>query len=208
MDIQTHLFEGDLPPELLASYQAAGRLGVDTETMGLVPQRDRLCVVQLADPAGRATLVRIAPGQTAAPNLKSLLEDAQVLKIFHFARFDLATLQYHLGIHVQPVFCTKIASKLARTYSPRHGLKEVVLELTGVELDKQAQSSDWGRPDPLSAEQLRYAANDVLYLPAVHEKLVAMLHREGRWNLAQRCLAHLPTQVALDLAGYEGIFEH
>ncbi|XQQ05809.1 MAG: ribonuclease H-like domain-containing protein [Leptolyngbya sp. IPPAS B-1204] len=198
----------DLPAEILAGYLQAEAIAVDTETMGLLPQRDRLCLVQLCDPAGHVTALRIAKGQAAAPNLKRLLETDSVLKVFHFARFDLATLRYHLGIHVNPVFCTKIASKLARTYSPKHGLKDVVQELEQVELDKTAQSSDWGNAANLSDEQLRYAANDVRYLLDVRLKLTDMLQREERWELAQQCFQCLPTIVSLDLLQYQGIFEH
>ncbi|HEY9699345.1 MAG TPA: ribonuclease H-like domain-containing protein [Trichocoleus sp.] len=198
----------DLPEPVLAGYLQAEALAVDTETMGLLPQRDRLCVVQLCDPQGRVTVLRIAQGQTEAPHLKQLLEAPQTLKIFHFARFDLATIRHHLGIHVSPVFCTKIASKLARTYTPKHGLKDVVQELEQVELDKSAQSSDWGNAANLSPDQLRYAANDVRYLINVQQKLTDMLKREGRWKLAQDCFQCLPTIVALDLLQYQNIFEH
>lgn len=200
--------EQDLPENFLQTYLAAEALAVDTETMGLLPQRDRLCLVQLCDPAGHVTALRVAQGQTTAPNLKHLLEAAAPLKVFHFARFDLATLRYHLNIHVNPVFCTKLASKLARTYSPKHGLKDVVQELEHIELDKSAQSSDWGNAANLSDEQLRYAANDVRYLLSVQLKLTEMLKREGRWQLAQDCFACLPTIVSLDLLQYQNVFEH
>jgi ribonuclease D len=198
----------DLTDALCREYQRAEALAVDTETMGLIYQRDRLCLVQLCDPKGRVTVIRIAKGQTDAPNLKQLLEAANVLKVFHFARFDLATLQQHLGIQVTPVFCTKIASKLARTYTNRHGLKELVLELEQVELDKTAQSSDWGNAANLSDEQLRYAANDVRYLLSARQKLIDMLQREERWELAQQCFKALPVIVSLDLLLYKDIFEH
>ena len=198
----------DLTDALCREYQRAEALAVDTETMGLIYQRDRLCLVQLCDPKGRVTVIRIAKGQTDAPNLKQLLEAANVLKVFHFARFDLATLQQHLGIQVTPVFCTKIASKLARTYTNRHGLKELVLELEQVELDKTAQSSDWGNAANLSDEQLRYAANDVRYLLSAQQKLIDMLQREERWELAQQCFQALPVIVSLDLLLYKDIFEH
>jgi ribonuclease D len=198
----------DLTPDLLQRYLQASAIACDTETMGLVPQRDRLCLVQLADPDGHVAVVRIELGQTAAPLLQQLLEAPGILKLFHFARFDLATLKHHLGIAVAPVFCTKIASKLSRTYSPRHGLKELVKELEGIELDKTAQSSDWGNAMALSEEQLRYAANDVRYLHSIHSTLAAMLNREGRWQLAQDCFQCLPTFVALDLLQYNGVFEH
>ena len=197
----------DLSPAILEEYLQAEAIAADTETMGLLPWRDRLCLVQLCDPQGNVTVVRIAQGQTEAPNLKQLLE-APPLKVFHFARFDLATLRHHLGIQVAPVFCTKIASKLARTYSPKHGLKDVVQELAQVELDKTAQSSDWGNPTNLSEQQLRYAANDVRYSLNVCHKLIEMLKREGRWELAQQCFDCLPTIVSLDLLQYQNIFEH
>ncbi|PZV01449.1 MAG: ribonuclease D [Leptolyngbya sp.] len=198
----------DLTPDLLERYKQANIMAIDTETMGLLPQRDRLCLVQLSDADGYVSVVRIELGQTEAPLLKELFEAPNILKLFHFARFDLATLKHNLGITVAPVFCSKIASKLSRTYSPRHGLKELVKELEGVELDKTAQSSDWGNAMHLSEEQLRYAANDVRYLHSIHSTLTAMLKREGRWELAQDCFSCLPTFVALDLLQYQGVFEH
>lgn len=198
----------DLPDALCQEYLAAEALAVDTETMGLIYQRDRLCLVQLCDPKGRVTAVRIAKGQTEAPNLKQLLEAANILKVFHFARFDVAMLRQNLGIQVTPVFCTKIASKLARTYTNRHGLKELVLELEKVELDKSSQSSDWGNAANLSDEQLDYAANDVRYLLSVRQKLITMLQREERWELAQQCFETLSVIVDLDLLHYKDIFEH
>ncbi len=200
--------DGDLSESLLQQYLQADALAVDTETMGLLPQRDRLCLVQLCDPARMACAVRIQLGQTTAPRLKQLLESSQIVKIFHFARFDLATLRHHLQIQVNPVFCTKLASKLARTYSPKHGLKDVVLELEQVELDKSAGSSDWGNAANLSDQQLKYAANDVRYLINLRLKLMEMLKREQRWELAQDCFACLPTVVSLDLLQYQNIFEH
>ncbi|MGQ9872595.1 ribonuclease H-like domain-containing protein [Leptodesmis sp.] len=202
------IFDRDLTEAQLSSYLQAEAIAVDTETMGLLPQRDRLCLVQICDPQDQVSVVRIERGQTEAPYLKQLMEASDVLKIFHFARFDLATLKYHLGIQVNPIFCTKIASKLARTYSPKHGLKDLVMELEGVELDKSAQSSDWGNAANLSDEQLQYASNDVRYLIPAREKLVRMLQREERWKLAQDCFQCLPTIVNLDLMQYQGIFEH
>ncbi|MEM9218204.1 MAG: ribonuclease H-like domain-containing protein [Cyanobacteria bacterium P01_F01_bin.150] len=203
------VFEQDLSDSALAEYLNADAIAVDTETMGLIPQRDRLCLVQLCDPDSHVSAIRIGLGQTAAPNLKQLLESPNSTKIFHFARFDLATLQYHLDIQTHPFFCTKLTSKLARTYSPRHGLKEIVSELEGVDLDKSAQSSDWGNVASLSTEQLAYAANDVKYLIPMRQKLIAMLKREGRWELAQECLACLSTMVKLDLMRYSSsVFEH
>ncbi|BAY61523.1 3'-5' exonuclease [Calothrix brevissima NIES-22] len=198
----------DLSDAALTQYLKSEAIAVDTETMGLLPQRDRLCLVQLCNPEGQVTAIRIAKGQTTAPNLKKLLEAANVLKVFHFARFDVATLQHNLEISVKPIFCTKIASKLARTYTNRHGLKDVVQELEKVELDKSAQSSDWGNADNLSTEQLSYAANDVRYLLSVQQKLIAMLKREERWQIAQECFQALPTIVSLDLMQFKDIFEH
>lgn len=200
--------EGDLSDNICQEYLGAEAIGIDTETMGLIYQRDRLCLVQLCDPQGRVTVVRIAQGQTEAPNLKKLLEASNVLKVFHFARFDLAMLQQNLEIKTSPIFCTKIASKLARTYTNRHGLKELVLELERVELDKSSQSSDWGNAANLSDEQLDYAANDVRYLLSVRHKLIAMLQRERRWEVAQQCFEVLPVLVSLDLLLYKDIFEH
>jgi ribonuclease D len=208
MEFEFQVCDRDLSDEMLAEYLQAEAIAVDTETMGLLPQRDRLCLVQLCDPRGNVAVVRIELGQTEAPKLKQILEAESALKVFHFARFDLATLQYHLNIQVQPAFCTKIASKLARTYTPRHGLKDLVQELEKIELDKSAQSSDWGNAANLSEEQLRYAANDVRYLLSVKTRLTEMLKREGRWELAQECFACLPTIVKLDLMQYSSIFEH
>ncbi len=198
----------DLPPATLDRYLQAESIAVDTETMGLIPQRDRLCLVQLCDPEGFVTAIRIDRGQPEAPGLKQLMEHQSVMKIFHFARFDVAALRYHLNIEVAPLFCTKIASKLVRTYTQRHGLKALVQELEQVELDKNAQSSDWGSSENLSVEQLSYAANDVRYLHNLRQKLTAMLQREERWELAQQCFTCIPTIVALDLLHYPDIFAH
>ncbi|MGB0561840.1 MAG: ribonuclease D [Spirulinaceae cyanobacterium] len=198
----------DLDAATLARYEGAEALAIDTETMGLVLGRDRLCLIQIADGAGFVTAIRVAPGQTAAPNLKTLMEDDRSVKIFHFARFDLAQLEYTFGIQTQPIFCTKIASKLARTYTGSHGLKALVQELTGVELDKSSQSSDWGNAENLKPEQLSYAANDVRYLIELRAKLTAMLQREGRWQLTQQCFGCLPTIVKLDIMQFKDVFEH
>ncbi|MEH2467768.1 ribonuclease H-like domain-containing protein [Nostoc sp.] len=198
----------DLSDAALRQYLESTAIAVDTETMGLLPQRDRLCLVQLCSLEGRVTAIRIAKGQADAPNLKKLLEAANVVKVFHFARFDLATLRANLAIQVQPVFCTKIASKLARTYTNRHGLKDVVQELEKVELDKSSQSSDWGNAASLSEAQLSYAANDVRYLLSVQQKLTEMLKREERWEIAQECFEFLPTIVSLDLLQFKDLFEH
>lgn len=198
----------DLSDAALEQYLESTAIAVDTETMGLLPLRDRLCLVQLCNPEGKVTAIRIAKRQAEAPNLKKLLEAAIVLKVFHFARFDLATLRSNLGIQVQPVFCTKIASKLARTYTNRHGLKDVVQELEQVDMDKTAQSSDWGNTANLSEAQLSYAANDVRYLLSVQQKLTEMLKREERWELALECFEFLPTIVSLDLLQFKDLFEH
>lgn len=198
----------DLTGAVLSQYINTEAIAVDTETMGLLPQRDRLCLVQLCDPEGRVTVIRIAIGQTEAPNLKQLMEAADVVKVFHFARFDVATLRHNLSIQVMPIFCTKIASKLARTYTNRHGLKDLVQELEQVELDKTAQSSDWGNAANLSDNQLSYAANDVRYLLSARQKLIGMLKREDRFVLAQECNKCLPTIVSLDLLQFKDMFEH
>ncbi|MDF5734165.1 MULTISPECIES: ribonuclease H-like domain-containing protein [unclassified Nostoc] len=198
----------DLSDAALGQYLESTAIAVDTETMGLLPQRDRLCLIQLCNLEGKVTVIRIAKGQADAPNLKKLLEAANVVKVFHFARFDLATLRANLGIQVVPVFCTKIASKLARTYTNRHGLKDVVQELEQVELDKSSQSSDWGNAASLSEAQLSYAANDVRYLLSVQQKLIEMLKREERWEIAQKCFEFLPIIVSLDLLQFKDLFEH
>lgn len=202
------VFEHDLSEAALQEYRKAEAIAIDTETMGLIPQRDRLCLVQLCDPHGHVSAIRIGIGQQSAPNLKALVETPHIMKIFHFARFDVKALLYHLGIITDPIFCTKIASKLARTYSPKHGLKELVQELEQIELDKSAQSSDWGNVGNLSSEQLEYAANDVRYLISLQQKLMTMLKREGRWELAESCFKCIPTLVQLDLMHYANIFEH
>ncbi len=202
------VLDEDLDAGTLARYLAAEAIAVDTETMGLVLGRDRLCLVQLCDPQGFVTAIRIAKGQTEAPNLKNLLTSWDVVKVFHFARFDVAQFKSTFNIDTAPIFCTKIASKLARTYTSSHGLKSLVTELAGVELDKRAQSSDWGNADNLSPEQYSYAANDVRYLLEIQEKLTAMLKREGHYQLAQQCFQSIPIFVALDILQYRDIFEH
>ena len=202
------VFDGDLDEGWQHLYGAARALAVDTEAMGLMHGRDRLCLVQICDGEDNVACIRLARGQREAPRLQHLLEDAAIEKVFHFARFDVAALAENLGIAVAPLFCTKVASRLARTYSPRHGLKEVVAELVGVELDKQAQSSDWGRVEELSEAQLAYAAGDVRWLLAARDRLEAMLRREDRWALAQRCFACLPVIAELDRQRFTAIFEH
>ncbi len=200
--------DGDLNDATLSEYLKSPAIAVDTETMGLLPQRDRLCLIQLCNPEGQVTAIRISRGQTVAPNLQILMEATHIVKVFHFARFDVASLRQNLDIVVQPIFCTKIASKLARTYTNRHGLKDVVLELEKVELDKSSQCSDWGNASNLSDAQLSYAANDVRYLLSVREKLTAMLQREERWQVAQECFQVLSTIVSLDLLQFKDLFEH
>jgi ribonuclease D len=205
MALNVRLHRGDLPPGIAWG----GSVAIDTETMGLQPGRDRLCLAQLSAGDGVAHLVQFAPGVYEAPNLSALLANPQVLKIFHFGRFDIAMLRQHLGVLASPVYCTKIASKLARTFTDRHGLKDLCRELLGVELSKQQQSSDWGAP-ALTEEQLRYAASDVEHLHALRSRLDEMLAREGRRELAMACFAFLPIQAQLDLAGFgeAEIFEH
>ncbi|WP_354636191.1 ribonuclease H-like domain-containing protein [Planktothricoides raciborskii] len=200
--------DGDLSADQLTEYLKAEVIAADTETMGLLPWRDRLCLVQLCDEKKRVTVVRMAKGQKSAPNLKQLLEAPNIVKVFHYARFDMAMLRSHLDIYVQPVFCSKIASKLARTYTPNHGLKSVVKELENIDLDKTSQSSDWGNAANLSDAQLKYAANDVKYLLPVQQKLTAILQREDRWKLALDCFNCLPVFVSLDLLQYQDIFQH
>jgi len=201
-----HFHEEDLPEGVLAP----GPVAVDTETMGLVTPRDRLCLLQISDGRGDEHLVRFAPDSDyAAPNLRAVLADPARLKLYHFARFDVAAIQYYLETVAAPIYCTKIASKLIRTYTDRHGLKELVRELLGQDISKQQQSSDWGAPE-LSDAQKDYAASDVRYLHAMRDKLNVRLEREGRMALAQACFDFLPARAALDIAGWSevDIFAH
>lgn len=192
-----------------ADLNLSGDLAVDTEAMGLDPHRDRLCVVQLSTGDGDAHLVQLAPGEYDAPNLKKLLSDSNTVKIFHFARFDLAMIQHYLGVKIERVFCTKLAAKLCRTFTGRHGYKDLCRDLIGVEISKQQQTSDWGRAD-LSEEQLEYAAADVLHLHALREEMITLLQRENRLELAQSCFDFLPNRAELDLEGWPeiDIFAH
>ena len=204
--MSVHLHEEDLPEGVLAP----GPVAVDTETMGLQLGRDRLCVVQISDGRGDEHLVRFGPGSDyAAPNLKAVLSDPERLKLYHFARFDLASIKAYLGVIAAPVYCTKTASRLIRTYTDRHGLKELIKELLSQEISKQQQSSDWGAPE-LSDAQKDYAASDVRYLHALKEHLDVRLEREGRMDLAMACFEFLPHRALLDLAGWaeEDIFAH
>jgi ribonuclease D len=205
-----HLYRNDLPEDLALGPVVA----VDTETMGLNPHRDRLCLVQLSSGDGHAHLVQLVPSQLGGngydcPNLKRLLTNSAVIKLMHFARFDVAVLQHRLAIEVSPVRCTKIAAKLVRTFTDRFGLKDLCKDLLGIELSKQQQSSDWGATE-LTSEQLAYAASDVVYLHALWAKLEALLTRENRLDLAEACFAFLPTRGRLDLLGYEqpDVFAH
>jgi ribonuclease D len=200
-----HVHQGDLPDGLGFGDSVA----IDTETLGLVPYRDRLCVVQLSAGDGDAHVVQVAAGQKAVPNLARLLADPSITKLFHYARFDIAVLYNAFGVMAGPLYCTKIASKLTRTYTDRHGLKDLVRELLGIELSKQQQSSDWAT-ETLSEAQVAYAASDVLHLHALRAKLDAMLAREGRSELAAACFRFLPTRAMLDLRGWpeSDIFSH
>jgi ribonuclease D len=203
--MKIHLHQGDLPDGLDLGKLVA----IDTETLGLNPHRDRLCLAQLSAGDGVCHAVQFRAGHFAAPNLKRLLGDPAVTKLFHFARFDVAMFRQYLDVITKPIYCTKIASKLVRTYTDRHGLKDLVRELLGIDLSKEQQSSDWGA-DELSEKQLAYAANDVAHLHALKEALDGMLAREGRSHLAKACFEFLPSRAELDLAGWEetDIFAH
>lgn len=204
---EIRLHRGDITEADAARYQ--GDIAIDTETLGLVPRRDRLCVVQLSPGDGTADVIQIVAGQKRAPNLVALLKDRKKRKLFHYGRFDIAVLYQAFGVLCSPVFCTKIASRLCRTYTDRHGLKDVTKELLDIDLSKQQQSSDWAA-QTLSPAQLEYAASDVLHLHALSEKLTARLVRDGRMNHAEACFKFLPTRAQLDLIGWEetDIFAH
>ena len=202
------VFDKDLSDKVFNMFSNSNVLAIDTEAMGLVHGRDRLCLVQICDKEDNVACIRIEKGQQFAPKLKELMENSNIEKVFHFARFDLAALSYNLNIQVNPIFCTKTASKIARTYTPRHGLKELIFELINVELDKQAQSSDWGDNQNLSKKQLEYAANDVRYLIPAKEKLTNMLEREKRFALAQKCFTCIPVFSELDICRFGNIFDH
>ncbi len=201
------LHKGDISTQAAARYK--GDIAIDTETLGLIPRRDRLCVVQLSSGDGTADVIQIAKGQKEAPNLVTLLEDQSKIKLFHYGRFDVAVLYHTFGVTCSPVFCTKIASKLTRTYTDRHGLKDVCRELLSVELSKHQQSSDWAA-EKLTDAQLAYAASDVLHLHALRDKMMANLEREDRLDQAKACFEFLPTRAKLDLMGWEDsdIFAH
>ena len=205
--IRPELFQADLSSELYQEYSKDDHLAIDCEMMGLNPRRDRLCVIQICDSKNKASLVQILPGQKEAANIQALFENPKITKIFHFGRMDLTFLSARLGIKTNSVFCTKIASKLARTYTDRHGLKELVKEFFDELMDKGKQSSDWGKKI-LTKEQLEYAANDVRYLIALKHILTDMLDREGRLDYADKCFQFLPTLVELDILEMKDIFEH
>jgi ribonuclease D len=215
-EIEPEIVRGDLTEDQLQAYLSAKHIAVDTETRGLNPMRDRLCVVQVCDRNMRGTLVQIperhgavsAPAtECPSPRLRSLLENKSTIKVFHFARFDVAALRHNLAIDVDPVYCTRTVSKLIRTYTNRHGLKDNLLELLDVEMDKTARHTDWSSP-VLDADQIRYAISDVTLLLPLMDKLDEMLERNGRSALAQECFRAIPTLAKLDLLGYEALFEH
>tara|TARA_Y100001968_G_scaffold321150_1_gene355121 strand:- start:4474 stop:5118 length:645 start_codon:yes stop_codon:yes gene_type:complete len=202
------IFDGDIDQEAEISLRSSIALAIDTEAMGLIHGRDRLCLIQICDESDNVICIRIGKNQHSAPRIKSILENKKIEKVFHFARFDVAALASNLNIEVTPIFCTKIASKIGRTYSPRHGLKELIMETVGVELDKQAQSSDWGRVDNLTKKQLVYAANDVRYLLEAKQKLEEMLEREDRLELTKKCFKCIPIFSELDRRRFINIFDH
>jgi ribonuclease D len=205
--IKPKLFQSDLDEEYLELYSQDFRLSVDCEMMGLNPRRDRLCLVQMCDSYNHFSLVQILPGQKEAPRLKALLENSDITKVFHFARMDMFFLKTQLGISVNPVFCTKIASKLSRTYTDKHGLKDIIREFFDENIDKKNQSSDWGRKI-LTKEQIEYACEDVRYLIALEQFLTEILVRESRLELAQNCFQFLPHVIELDTLEMKDIFEH
>jgi ribonuclease D len=214
-DVVPQIVQRDLTEEQLQAYLASPHLSVDTETLGLQQLRDRLCLVQLCDGTGRGTIVQVprdqvvssTPSESRAPRLKRLLEEPRVLKVLHFARFDVAVLRHYLGIRLWPLYCTRTASKLVRTYTDRHGLKDVALELLDVEMEKVTRHSDWASPT-LTPDQVRYAISDVTMLIPIMERLDAMLVREGRKELALECFRVIPVMAELDLRGYDLLFEH
>ena len=198
----------DLTTDLYDLYKNSSYLAVDTEAMGLIHGRDRLCLIQICNELNLTACIKIELNNSDSPNIKNLLEDNKIMKIFHYARFDVAALKCNLKINTNNIFCTKIASKLARTYTNKHGLKDLILELIGIELDKSSQSSDWGSLEDLSNRQIDYAANDVRYLIKAMHKLKAILEREGRYELAQRCFKTIPVHSELDILKFSNIFEH
>ena len=205
--IKPVVFQGDLSQEYFETFSKDDHLAVDCEMMGLNPRRDRLCLVQICDSANKTALVQILPGQERAPLMQKLFEDNKITKVFHFARMDMTFLSYRLGINIKNVFCTKIASKLVRTYTDRHGLKELTREFFDEVMDKKNQSSDWGKAE-LSRDQLEYASDDVRFLISLSHKLTDMMIREGRYELAKKCYEFLPVVVSMDNLELKDIFEH
>ena len=200
--------ENDLTEELFNVYKSSKYLAIDTEAMGLYHGRDRLCLIQICNESDLTACIKIEIGNRKAPRIKNLLENEKIMKIFHYARFDVAALKCNLTIETQNIFCTKIASKLARTYTNKHGLKDLINELLGIELDKSSQSSDWGSEENLSHDQINYAANDVKYLIKAMDKLTLMLKREKRYEIAQKCFSVIPIYSDLDIQHFINIFEH
>lgn len=198
----------DINTDLYHLYKDSSYLAVDTEAMGLIHGRDRLCLIQICNELNLTACIKIELNNSDSPNIKNLFEDEKIMKIFHYARFDVAALQCNLEINTRNIFCTKIASKLARTYTNKHGLKDLIHELVGVELDKSSQSSDWGSTEDLSNKQIDYAANDVRYLIEAMHKLKVILNREGRYELAQKCFKTIPVHSELDILKFSNIFEH
>ena len=203
-----NFYHNDISDNLFIDYKDSQYLAVDTEAMGLIHGRDRLCLVQICDELNQTSCIKIELNNSHSPNLKNLFENQKITKIFHYARFDVAALKCNLGIQTNNIFCTKIASKLARTYSNKHGLKELINELLGIELDKSSQSSDWGNIEDLSKEQIDYASNDVRYLIEAMLKLKVILEREDRYELAQKCFKAIPVHAELDILKFSNIFEH
>jgi len=200
--------ENDLTEELFSVYKSSKYLALDTEAMGLCHGRDRLCLIQICNESDLTACIKIEIGNRKAPRIQNLLENEKIMKIFHYARFDVAALKCNLTIETQNIFCTKIASKLARTYTNKHGLKDLINELLGIELDKSSQSSDWGSEENLSQDQINYAANDVKYLIKAMDKLTLMLKREKRYEIAQKCFSVIPIYSDLDIQHFINIFEH
>ena len=203
-----NFYHNDISDDLFNDYKDSPYLAVDTEAMGLIHGRDRLCLVQICNELNLTSCIKIELNNSHSPNLKNLFENQKITKIFHYARFDVAALKCNLGIQTNNIFCTKIASKLARTYSNKHGLKELINELLGIELDKSSQSSDWGNIEDLSKEQFDYASNDVRYLIEAMLKLKVMLQREGRYELAQKCFKAITVHAELDILKFSNIFDH
>ncbi len=203
-----NFFQNDINRDLHNLYKNSSYLAVDTEAMGLIHGRDRLCLIQICNESGLTSCIKIELDTSHSSNIKNLFEDEKLTKVFHYARFDVAALKCNLGISTKNIFCTKIASKLARTYTNKHGLKDLISELLGIELDKSSQSSDWGSTEELTTEQINYAANDVKYLIEAMHKLEVILKREGRYELAKKCFKTVPLYSDLDILKFSNIFEH